>query len=60
MPFVDVASSKELVFTDLANPFYFPKNKEMRIWYGEDLMGKGKDDNVGRACVNVYAKFMGG
>jgi hypothetical protein len=30
----------------------------MRIWYGEDLKGSTEQDNHGRVCVNVYAKFM--
>ncbi|XP_031563590.1 uncharacterized protein LOC116299094 [Actinia tenebrosa] len=58
MPFMDTASSKELIFTDFAQPFYFPEGKQMRIWYGEDLKDSSESDNVGRACVNVYAKFI--
>ncbi|KAK3697114.1 hypothetical protein QZH41_016922 [Actinostola sp. cb2023] len=30
----------------------------MRIWYGEDLAGWTEADNAGRACVDVYAKFV--
>ncbi|XP_031573799.1 uncharacterized protein LOC116307667 [Actinia tenebrosa] len=58
VPFADTTSSKEIVFTDFAQPFYFPKYKQMRIWYGEDLKGITESDNHGRVCVNVYAKFM--
>ncbi|XP_031573806.1 uncharacterized protein LOC116307672 [Actinia tenebrosa] len=58
VPFADTASSKEITFTDFAQPFYFPKYKQMRIWYGEDLIGSSESDNHGRVCVNVYAKFM--
>lgn len=58
VPFASTASSKEIVFTDFANPFYFPMNKQMRIWYGEDLKDWTEGNNYGRVCVHVYAKFL--
>ena len=58
LPFVDARHSKEIVFTDYANPFYLAKSTPIRIWYGEDLMRYNNGDNVGRVCVDVWAHLM--
>ncbi|XP_020917536.1 uncharacterized protein LOC110254832 [Exaiptasia diaphana] len=59
LPFADGVRSKELVFLqeNFVRPFYFPLERQMRIWYGEDLANSSEKDNAGRVCVNVYAKF---
>ncbi|XP_031568561.1 uncharacterized protein LOC116303206 [Actinia tenebrosa] len=57
MPFINPVDADELVFMDYRTPFYFPLEKELRIWYGEDLKNWSEVDNVGRVCVNVYAQF---
>lgn len=58
LPFTDALHSKELVFTDYANPFYLAKYTPIRIWYGEDLTQYNNGDNIGRVCVDVWAHLM--
>ena len=58
LPFTDAKYSKQLVFTDYANPFYLEKYSPIRIWYGEDLMQYNNGDNIGRVCVDVWAHLM--
>ncbi|XP_032240166.1 uncharacterized protein LOC116619457 [Nematostella vectensis] len=58
MPGVDDLISKELVFTNVAKPFYLERYRELRIWYGEDLRNNAESDNQGRVCVDVFAKFF--
>ena len=55
LPFTDAKFSKELVFTDYANPFYLANHTHIRIWYGEDMMQYKNCDNFGRVCVEVWA-----
>ncbi|XP_031568966.1 uncharacterized protein LOC116303545 [Actinia tenebrosa] len=57
-PFVSDSNTKDLVFSDFAQPFYLPQYEQIRIWYGEDLKNWSEHDNQGRVCVNVYAKFI--
>ena len=49
--------SPSIAFVDLSNPMYATEGMELRIWYGEDLANWSEVDNVGTACVDVYAKF---
>ena len=49
-------NSPEIVFTDLKNPLILSSGQELRIWYGEDLLNSGEDDNNGTTCADVYAK----
>lgn len=32
--------------------------QELRLWYGEDLRDSTDDNNAGRTCSNVYARFV--
>ena len=47
--------------TELVLSFFSPSqvdyHQELRVWYGEDLMNAGEEDNGGIACVDVYAIF---
>ena len=47
--------------TELVLSFFSPSqvdyHQELRVWYGEDLMNAGEEDNGGTACVDVYAIF---
>ena len=29
----------------------------MQIWYGQDWMDRGEEDNSGKTCVDVYACY---
>jgi len=57
LPGVDDLVSDELVFVNYGVPFWLEKFRQLRIWYGEDLMNSGDTDNQGRVCVAVFAKF---
>lgn len=41
--------------------FFGPRSvlqrEELRLWYGEDLMNAGQNDNGGKVCCNVYTLF---
>ncbi|KAL9970922.1 hypothetical protein ACROYT_G023382 [Oculina patagonica] len=52
------ADSKEIVFEKISTPLLLSPGQELRIWYGEDLRGRGEGDNGGTSCVDVYAKYM--
>ena len=49
--------STELVFHNLVNPLSVSSNQEMQIWYGQDWMDRGEEDNSGKTCVDVYAWY---
>jgi len=51
------SKSPELVFTDMCSPMYAHKGQELRLWYGEDLVGHTESDNGGKSCADVYARF---
>ena len=59
VPGVNAKRTKHLVYTDFANPKYFTKHQELRIWFSEDLLLNHNisNDNGGTHCVKVYAKF---
>lgn len=57
VPGVNAKRTKNLVYTDFAQPNYFTKHQELRIWYSEDLTDHGAYNNDGKHCVQVYAKF---
>ena len=50
-------NSIELVFRNLVNPLSVSSNQEMQIWYGQDWMDRGEEDNSGKTCVDVYAWY---
>ena len=50
-------NSTELVFRNLVNPLSVSSNQEMQIWYGQDWMDDGEEDNSGKTCVDVYAWY---
>ncbi|XP_031550549.1 uncharacterized protein LOC116287973 [Actinia tenebrosa] len=54
LPFIHTLYSKELVFTNYLDPFFFPQHSTLKIWYGEDLKDYYESDNFGRVCVDVY------
>lgn len=57
VPGCDAKTSQYLVFTNFAYPSFFVKGQELRIWYSEDLVDGDVENNEGRHCVKVYAKF---
>ena len=50
-------SSTELVFRNLVNPLSVLSNQEMQIWYGQDWIDRGEENNSGTTCVDVYAWY---
>ncbi|XP_032230358.2 uncharacterized protein LOC116613957 [Nematostella vectensis] len=42
---------------NLKHPYHLRAGAELRVWYGEALFKLLEIDNVGRVCVDVYAKF---
>ena len=51
--------SPELVLLALSNPPFVTREQELRVWYGEDLNKEAyEDDNEGKACCDIYARFM--
>ena len=52
----DAKTSDFLTYVDSINPMYVEVGTELRIWFGEDLQDISEDDNIGKHCVDVYAK----
>ena len=50
--------SPELVLSAFSNPPSVTRGQELRLWYGEDLMNTWEADNGGRACCDIYARFL--
>ena len=50
--------SPELVMSAFSNPPSVTKGQELRLWYGEDLVNSTENDNAGKACCDVYARFI--
>lgn len=48
------SSSSALVFCAPKKPHCIFSNSELRLWYGEDLMGNTESDNDGKTCADVY------
>ena len=57
VPGVNAKRTKHLAFTDFANPKFFIKYQELRIWFSEDLSNHFSNYNGGTHCVKVYTKF---
>ena len=49
--------SPELTFRDLPNKMSVSRIQELQIWYGQDWVDWGEDDNSGTTCVDVYAWY---
>ena len=49
--------SPELVLS-FFDPYSVQSGQELRLWYGEDLMNVGEEDNGGTACVDIYAFYV--
>ncbi|XP_067025619.1 uncharacterized protein [Acropora muricata] len=52
------ARSSEIVFSGFPNPLHLSSDKELRLWYSEDLVDQSEDDNAGRSCTDVFAKYL--
>jgi len=50
--------SPQLVMSAFSNPPSVTKGQQLRLWYGEDLVNKSESDNDGKACCDVYARFI--
>ena len=50
--------SPELVMSAFSNPPSVTKGQELRLWYGEDLENSTENDNAGKACCDVYVRFI--
>lgn len=48
------SSSSALVFCAPKKPHCVFANSELRLWYGEDLLGVAENNNGGRTCADVY------
>ena len=53
----DARTSEFLTYVDSINPMYVEVGTELRIWFGEDLQDTSEHDNIGKHCVDVYAKI---
>ena len=56
IPGYDV-DSKEVVLDDDGKKMNVYRGMQMRLWYGEDLRNHAEEDNIGRCCVDVFAKL---
>ena len=52
------AQSSEIVFSGFPNPLHLSSDKELRLWYAEDLKDLTEIDNNGRSCTDVFAKYL--
>mgnify|MGYP006964523185 CR=1 FL=1 len=52
------AQSSEIIFSGFPNPLYLSSDKELRLWYEEDLRDQTEHDNDGRSCTDVFAKYL--
>lgn len=50
--------SGELILSFFSHPYSVTSRQELRVWYGEDLVGHTEQDNGGRVCSDVYALFV--
>ena len=47
-PFIDL---------ETGSPYYLRHDSSLRVWYGEDLGDFTTSDNIGKACIDVYAQY---
>ena len=52
------AQSSEIIFSGFPNPLHLSSDKELRLWYAEDLRDHTEDDNNGTSCTDVFAKYL--
>ena len=52
------AQSSEIVLSGFPNPLHLSPDKELRLWYGEDLRDRSEHDNNGISCTDVFAKYL--
>ncbi|XP_015760572.1 PREDICTED: uncharacterized protein LOC107339771 isoform X3 [Acropora digitifera] len=52
------AQSSEIVFSGFPNPLHLSSDRELRLWYGEDLVDGGEHNNDGTSCTDVFAKYL--
>ena len=52
------AQSSEIVLSGFPNPLHLSPDKELRLWYGEDLLDRSEQDNNGTSCTDVFAKYL--
>ena len=57
IPGSDVQSS-EIVYSGFPNPLHLSSDKELRLWYFEDLADQSEHDNAGRSCTDVFAQYL--
>ena len=58
LPWVTIDSS-ELVFDNLSAPLAVTANEEFQVWFGEDLINCGDEDNgVEKTCARVYGLYV--
>ena len=52
------AQSSEIVFSGFSPPLHLSSDKELRLWYAEDLKDGIEIDNNGTSCTDVFAKYL--
>ncbi|XP_067025524.1 uncharacterized protein [Acropora muricata] len=52
------AQSSEIIFSGFPNPLHLSSDKELRLWYAEDLRDHTEDNNNGTSCTDVFAKYL--
>ena len=52
------AQSSEIIFSGFPNPLHLSSDKELRLWYEEDLRDHTEHDNNGTSCTDVFAKYL--
>ena len=52
------AQSNEIIFSGFPNPLHLSSDGELRLWYEEDLRDQTENDNAGKSCTDVFAKYL--
>ena len=50
--------SSEIIITDFPNPLYLSAGHNLRLWFGDDLFDHSEDNNNGKACTNVFVRYL--
>ena len=50
--------SPELVLSVFSHPLWVSSGQQLRVWYGEDLVDYLENDNGGKVCCDVYARYV--
>ena len=40
------------------SPYSVSSGQELRLWFGEDLVGQTESDNGGQVCCDVYGLYL--